>query len=302
VTDAKISISITQGHRADFVPETFYNDFSTVWTQFVVWGLEVWGFPIVKCTYRESVANLALASGLRYTGSMWLSYPRQRIDEIIKFQEGYTVKKANGELEPLPQGWELRAVKECRKLARCHRNRVFFILLCKFALQVNLQITFIIIKRIHQKRLNVLGLNNVVGIIALASLLLTLGVEILDIIGIAGIFFRMRSAVIGTILTVGKSSKVYAANDFIVDEEDASIQSIIHSGKDLKAEYYITVRFILAMFMITFFSMWLIGYALLKAACSVKCEHGAWEFSSGCLNPMSKKESETASYCFGSYF
>merc|ERR1712032_487523 len=80
-------------------------------------------------------------------------------------KHGYTVKTADGTLEALPHDWEMRALKECQRLARnghgwemralkeCQRlarnglNRVVFILFLKLALKMSLQITFIIIYR-----------------------------------------------------------------------------------------------------------------------------------------------------------
>jgi len=141
-------------NKRGFVPESFYNDFSTVWSKLVVGVLEVWGFSSFVCTYRESVANLALASGLQYTGSMSISYPRQSINQIMEFQEGYTVKTKEGLLDPMPMGWELRALTEFQKLARTHCKRVVYIMFCKLALQLNLQITFFMILRIQQKALD----------------------------------------------------------------------------------------------------------------------------------------------------
>merc|ERR1711933_13792 len=257
-----------QGGQEDraFVPETFFYDFSTPWSK-VLWVLEVWGFTPNKCTYRESVANLALASGLRYTGSMSLSYPRQRIEEIIGFKEGYSVKTSRG-LEPLPQGWEMRSLKEFQKLARCHMIRVFFIMFCKLALPMNLQITFIIIYRIQQNQLTVTGLSYITNIyvsafISIMSLLFTFTVELLDVVGVWGIWRRVRRAVKGTIDKIGSSSKAYAFDDFTVDGEDASEQRIIHSGKDLKTEYYFVCRQIWRLTALVILSALLVIYALL---------------------------------------
>jgi len=238
--------------------------------------LEMWGFSVIRCTYRESIADLAFAAGLRYTGSMSLTYPKQRITEIIRFQDGYTVQTKNG-LEPMPLGWELRDVKEFRKLSRCHRNRIIF-MFCKLALQTNLQITFIIIRRIRQIQLELhpWNQNTVMGLFSVGTLLLSFGVELFDIAGLVCSFWQVREAVKSTVQQVGDSSKVYAKEGFIVDE-DESVQAVIHSGKDLKTEYYGALRAFVHLVVGTIFSTWLIAYAFQKVICSVACEHGAWE-------------------------
>merc|ERR1712008_156217 len=155
-------------------------------------------------------------------------------------------------------------------------------------------------RRIHQKGLDVPSKNNAIGIISVASLLLTFGVEFLDIIWMTRIWINVRSAVKATVLKLRTSSKVYAADEFVVDDEgDASIQTILHHGKDLKVEYYLALRFFTYILVITLFSAWLVSYALLKAACSVICPDGAWQYSSGCLDPS--LQNETASFCFESF-
>jgi len=278
-------------HGTRFKPELYHNHFHTIWTKVTVYVLEVWGFHSVVCTYREGVANLALASGLRYTGSMSLSYPRQQLTDIMQFHEGYTVKKKDGNLEPLPMGWELRALNEFQKLARYQRKRVFFIMFCKLALQMNLQITFFMIFHIKQKEKEsdeYMNENTVMGMISITSLLLNFFSEFTDVVMITIVFCRVRSQVRKTILQTGDSSKVFAQEDFVVEKEegDESVQSLIHSGKDFKEEYYMAMRLWWSTILVAIFSTWLIGYALLKAVCAVKCSSGYWEFSSGCLPPM----------------
>jgi len=296
VTSAELFIKYGWGkqeERGFFVPESFHNNFSTVWNKLVVEVLEVWGFHSYLCTYRESVANLALAAGLRYTGSMSISYPRQSINQIMQFQEGYTFKTKDG-LDPMPMGWELRALTEFQQLARTHCKRVFFIMFCKLALQLNLQITFLSILRIQQKALDIEYMNqtNVILMISIASLFLTFFTEFIDVAVITVVFMCLCYYVRGTALKVGGSAKAFAQQDFEVEESgDKSVQSIIHSGSDLKAEYYVAWRLWFRMITITFISMWLIGYALLKAFCAVSCQSGVWNYSSGCLPPMGQNQS-----------
>jgi len=294
-----------KGNAQAFEPELFSFDFSTCWSTLVKKGLELWGFHAKECTYRESVADLALASGLRYTGSMALSYPTRRIHEIIKFQEGYNLITKYG-LEPAPQGWELRSLMEFLKLARCYGSRVFFIMFCKLALQMNLQITFIVILRVQQQRRVFQGdmeSITVMEVISIASLFLTFCEELLNAIWLIRTFCCVIRAVRTTVLQVGDSSKAYAHNDFFVHEKgEKSEQRVIYSGKDLKAEYYMAVRYFLKIMLIIILSAWLVGYAILKVTCAEVCKHGAWAWESGCLPPLGKAEVEPASSCFESFF
>jgi len=297
------------GNERAFEPESFYFDFSTCWSKLVKGGLGLWGFHARKCTYRESVANMALASGLRYTGSTALSYPTQRIHDIIEFKEGYNVITKDGGLEPSPPGWELRSLREFQKLARCHGSRVLFIMFCKLALHMNHQITFIVIPRNQQQRRvrhvfhGDINSTTVMEVISITSLFLTFCVELLNVIGMIRTFICVFSAIRGTVLKVGDSGKAYAHDDFFVDENcEKSEQRIIYSGEDLKREYYMAVRYFLKIMLIIVLSVWLVGYALLKVTCAEVCKHGAWSWESGCLSPMGKAEGEPASFCFESFF
>jgi len=266
-----------------FVPQEYFHDFMTLWSTLSQEVFEVWGYAVHRCTYRESVAKLSLASGLRYTGSISISYPRHRIDEIIKFKQGYTVKTRTG-LETLPQGWEMRAVKECQKLVRTHLNRVLFIMLYKLALQMNLQLTIIIIWRIEDLSKGDIARVDAVGYFSIISLSLTFFMELYDVGTVVSIFCRVRKAVKGEVDNMCNSSKVYATHDFTKDE-DKSLQRTIYLGKDLKSEYYMAVRSFWRMIFVTILCVWLIGYALLKFVLSQYCEHGAWSYHQGCLKP-----------------
>jgi len=288
------------GNARAFKPETYYVDFSTCWSKLVKGGLELWGFHASKCTYRESVANLALASGLCYTGSVALSYPTQRIHEIIEFKEGFNLFTKSG-LEPSPLGWELRSLTEFQKLARCCGSRVFFIMFCKLALQMNLQITFIIILRFQQQRRVFqadIKSSTAMEVISITSLFLTFCVELLNAIWLTRTFISVLRAVRGTVLKIGDSNKAYADDDFGEKNE----QRIIYSGKDLKTEYYIAVRYFLKIMLIVILSAWLVGYAILKVTCAEVCNHGAWSWESGCFNPKGTAEGEPMSSCLESFF
>jgi len=240
-----------------------------------------------------SVGKLALASGLRYTASMSISYPRHRIEEIIEFTQGFKSRTDHG-LEPLSQGWELRSINEFQKLARVLLDRVVIIMLLKLAFQMNLQFTFVIIRRIMQKRPGGTLLlhggivtSDLAGVASILSLLFTFGVELCDVFSIIHIFWTVRTAVMPAMRGLGKAdwNKLYAVDHFISDDkkEDAKIK---YSRQDLWDEYAIARRFVVRIVCFTLFSMWLIGYALLKCVAAYICESGAWQWWEGCLDPM----------------
>jgi len=272
--------------------EAHHKDFMTFWSKLVQYFLEAWGVSLTTCTYGESVGKLALASGLRYVGSTSMSYQLRLINEIIAFKKGFYLNTDTG-LELLPQGWELRSLEEFQKLAETQMNRVTFIMLCKLALQMNLQITFIIINRIQEGREHI-SLRKILGgditrievfaFISISSLLVTFLPEVVDVYDVVRAFLSMRTAIKETVFKLGMNNEVYATNDFVVD--DGSIQSMIYSGKDLKQKYYRALRKVCQMVFITIFCLWLVGYALLKVIMSVECENGAWEFHESCLDPI----------------
>jgi len=270
-----------------FLPEDYYQDFETCGSRLLN-CLSVGK----KCTYRESVAKLALASGLRYTSSMSISYPRHRIYEIIKFTQGFKVRTEDG-FEPLPQGWELRSIKEFQKLVRVQLDRVAFIMLFKLALQSSLQITIILIHRMMQKRpggeLLLQGnmvASDLAGIVSIMSLLLTFGIELYDVILVIRIFLSVRRAVMPGLRKAEKDgNNLYAKHHFISGKTKMP-KMIEYSGKDLQNEFAAACRYVVGMVCITLWSIWLIGYyALMRAAPAYICESGKWEFLTGCTHP-----------------
>jgi len=272
-----------------FVPEDHYDDFDTVSSK---WKALFSFRGSKKCTYRESVAKLALASGLRLTASLSISYPKQKIYDIMNFKQGYKVKHADN-LEPQSQGWELRSLKEFTKLARVHLNRVQFIMLLKLALQMNLQITMFIIqgaeknwqlKFVRDAAIAVTKGDIIppAGCISIFSLFFTFMTELYDVWIIIRIFLSVRAQVRPKLEQVAGSGAAYAV-DYFVDDLDRNIKNISYSGNELQHEYESARRTVRRMICITLISTWLIFYALLKWIMSCLCEDGAWQFGSGCL-------------------
>jgi len=245
-----------------------------------------------KCTHRESVAMLALASGLRFVGSASISYPQTLITEIIQFQRGYKIRTDIG-YEPMSQGWEMRSLREFQKLSRTQVKRFTFVMVFKLALQMNLQITLFIISRMrsthgqpqsnwfeHVATSGIIA-SEVAGLLSIASLVSTFCTELYDVYLILHLFYRVRVAVQGKVNGIGDDDH-YADDDFIADV-GIGHQSLEYTGKHLKEEYFSARWDAIGIVGVALFSMWLVGYALLKFGLSCICEHGAWELRGGCV-------------------
>jgi len=268
------------------VKQGFFLDFDTLWS--TLWRC----LGAKKCTYRESVAMLAQASGLRYVGSPTISYPRKLIEDIIGFQRGYKIRIDDG-YEAMTQGWEMRALKEFVKLGRTHVLRLFFIMFLKLALQMNLQISLFIMDRMRteqeiffQKVWNRrIDLSEVAGLVSIASLAFTFCTELLDVGLILDTFYKVCQAVHKRVHACKDSCKDgkqhYAFDDFIT--MDKSHERIEYTAKHLKEEYRFAWSIVCWIVLIVLVSTWLIGYALTKFFMACYCEYGAWSFASGCL-------------------
>jgi len=243
-----------------------------------------------KCTYRQSVAMLAFASGLRYVGSPSISYPRQLIKDIIDFRRGYKIRTDVG-YEAMLQGWEMRALKEFLQLSRQHFHRLNYVMFLKLALQMNLQISVFIMDRMRRDKENFLeqisrgeiDSREVASLVSIASLIVTFIVECIDAVLILLTFRTTHKAVKEKVQSIGKEDH-YAYDDFNAgDGSGDGDQRVEYTGRDLKAEYYWAWIEVCRMLVMIIICVWLIGYALSKFAAACYCKDGAWELSTGCL-------------------
>lgn len=268
-----------------FVPEDYYHDFMTYWSKMIEVFFEMRGFDVRKSTYSHCVANLSLASGLCYTGSMSISHQQRRISQIIEGRQGFKFNTESG-LEPLDRGWEMRAAKAFQRLGSARYNRITYIMFYKQALQMNLQITLVIITRIRlmQQRddAGLIGID-VAGFISIMSLLYNFSTELYDVYKVGRIFRNVRKAVKETALKLAGKCAPYAHDDFY--DEEGSIQRISYHGNDLKREYFAAERTYWDLNYLSIFCVWLTGYALIKFFFAFVCPGGAWELQKGCLNP-----------------
>jgi len=266
----------------------FFHDFLTPWARLC----QAFGRKPRKCTYRESVAMLAQASGLRYVGSTSISYPKQLIKEMIQFQRGYKIYTDIGKeraYEPMPQGWEMRSLREFQKLSRTHLRRLTYIMMFKLAMQMNLQITLFIIdymrrhdenflKRLAEREIHA---QEVTGLISILSLMLSFITELYDCYLVLQTFFQVREAVQERVFSIDDQEH-YAYDDFQSDETQQN-ERRTYKGKDLIEEYEAARCDVILMLALVLFCTWLVGYAILKFSWASYCERGAWELASGCF-------------------
>jgi len=289
-----------QRKQEHFLPEMYYHDFNTLWSKLHA----CLGFKQKKCSYRQSVAMLAIASGLCYTGSCTVSYPKKLIEEIIHFKRGYKIYTGSG-FEQVTPGWEMRALKEFKKLIRAHQHRVTFIMVFKLALQMNLQISLFVVQRmqgntywknhwkVHVQQTMSLDSNsssvmdsnnveraNLAGVVSIVAMILNFGAELYDVYLIFKIYYSVRKAVKDRVWKI-KDDEPYAFDHFIVNETQEIKENDI-KGKELKKLYFSARRKMMYILITTLLCTWLVGYALLKAIMSFICPTSAWQLS-GCI-------------------
>jgi len=291
------------GSENQFCPKKssqgFYHDFLTYWGRLC----QVLGSKPRKYTFRESVAMMAIASGLRYIGSTSISYPQALIKEITKYQRGYKIYTEVGQgqfaYEPMSQGWEMKSLKEFQKLSRTFLRRMTYIMLFKLGAQMNLQITLFVIAnmRMYDKSfITVLKSGEMsssevssaaAGIVSIMSLMITFMTELYDSILILQIFFLLRALVQEKVTNIG-ADEHYAYDDFESDKTKQN-QRVPYDGNALKEEYNSARCDAILMVVFILFCTFLVGYALLKFVASSLCEYGAWELASGCLKELESK-------------
>jgi len=161
-------------------------------------SMKSWVSRMLPRTLREGVTLMALASGMRYTGSMSLSYPAAMIERIRDEQIGFktkAVQDSKTRWQQTKHGWEYLCVKEVEKLHNVHIKRVCFILLFKYALQMNVQVTLFIIKGTdNHVEFNVFGAGG--ELLSLGAMMLGILSELYDTQMLCTTFWQVRESVL----------------------------------------------------------------------------------------------------------
>jgi len=257
---------------------------------------------VLPHTLREGVNLMALAAGMRYTGSKSLSYPAAMIERIRDGQLGFTTQVIqNGETrwEPAKHGWEYRCVKELEKLHSIQVKRVWFILLFKYALQMNVQVTLFIIKG-TDKTVSFNWFAAGGELISLGAMMLGILTELYDMSMLCTMFWEIRESVLlctgewestdeqgsekeGKDKEKGKrkdDNDVYASHFF---KKEETVKEETLTIRDLRKEYWRIWCNTITLVLVAAFALWLIGYEILKFINFWRCPEGLWQWHSGCL-------------------
>jgi len=234
----------------------------------------------------EGVTLMALAAGMRYTGAVSLSYPLAMIKRIKTQQMGFRIRNTPEDVwEQTEHGWQFRCVKELEKLYSVQVKRVWFILVFKYACQMNVQVTLFILKgAIHNKVFNYFA---AVGeLVSLATMLLGIASELFDLNKLLLTFWDIRSSVwecLNTHQGNDGNEHVHARHFFHDDKNENEIKEEMLTFADLKSEYYRILANTVSVVLVVVFAMWLIGYQMLKFLNFWRCPDGLWSFQHGCL-------------------
>lgn len=164
--------------------------------------------------------------------------------------------------EQTTHGWEFICVKELEKLHSVHVKRVWFILLFKYALQTNIQVTLFIIKGTDQHARFYLFV--AFGeVLSLGAMMLGILSELYDMQLHCTAFREVRESVLGC--TTGKEdSDVYASHFFLDTGNQKEPQEETLTIADLRSGYMRIRCNTITLVLVAAYAMWVIGYDLLK--------------------------------------
>jgi len=236
---------------------------------------------VLPHTLREGVNLMALASGMRYTGSMSLSYPAAMIERIRDEKIGFKMKvvqDSQTRWEQTKHGWEFRCLKELEKLHCIHIKRVWFILLFKYACQMNVQVTLFIIKGSDQQAaFNVFGAFG--ELLSLGAMMLGIVSELYDMFMLCTTFWEIRDSVLAC--TNGKEDSEAYASHFYLKRGKPKEETLTIA--DLNFQYTRIGCNTISLVLVAAFAMFLIGYEALKFFFFWYCPDHLWQLANGCL-------------------
>jgi len=243
--------------------------------------------PALSATLSECVTSMALAAGMRYTGAVSLSYPLAMIRRIKHQKIGFMMKtevEGREVWEQTEHGWQFCCVKELQKLCSIQVKRLWFILVFKYAFQMNIQVTLFIIKTGKFGKSKEVNCAAAVGqLLSLGAMTLGILSELLDLKTLLLMFRDVRTSV--NKCTTGndyKHKQGMEARHFFKDEDGHDQEELLTCG-DLERRYRNLVYTVVSMVLVTAFAIWLIGYHMLKFLNFWRCPNHLWSFTGGCL-------------------
>jgi hypothetical protein len=250
---------------------------------------------LLSSTLSEGVTLMALASGMRYTGAVSLSYPLARLKRIKHQRIGFKIKTENEGSQVWEQtqhGWQFRCVKELQKLYSVQVKRLWFILVFKYSCQMNVQVTLFILKGAlldseHFNYVDAFG-----ELLSLGAMTLGIASELFDLKTLLWTFWDVRSSVRECLQKredekkqnkdEAKSKEDMHARHCFKDKNGIDQEEVL-TFADLKFEYYRILAATVFMVLVTAFAMWLIGYQMLKFLNFWICPDNIWSWQNGCL-------------------
>jgi len=260
--------------------------------------------------HADGVTLMALASGMRYTGSVSISYPLAKINRIKNEQIGFMIKQEDGKWEQSPHGWRFRCVRELEKVYEVQLKRLWFILVFKYAGQMNVQVTLWVLKgTIQNKGLNYFAAGG--QLLSLGAMMLGIASELFDLRKLLTTFWDVRSCVCdclkkkdeedkrnkeeaekkkkeggeqnkdGNEQKVGSRQDLLARHFFKIGDDNHEEEPLTYA--DLNRHYYRILRPTVFVVLVTLFAMWLIGYQMLKFMNFFICPDHVWSWNTGCL-------------------
>jgi len=227
----------------------------------------------------EGVTLMALASGMKYTGAVSLSYPLATIKRIKREKEGFMLKtehEGSQVWEQTQHGWQFRCVKELQKLYSVQVKRLWFILVFKYSFQMNVQVTLFILKGtlFEGNELNYFAA--FAQLVSLGAMTLGIMSELIDLKILLSNFLDIRSSVLECLKGEMRARHFFKGDDGCDQEETLT-------GQDLQFEYRRVFCTTVGIVLVMVFCMWLIGYQMLKFLNFWRCPDHVWSWENGCL-------------------
>jgi len=235
---------------------------------------------LLSGTLSEGVTLMALASGMKYTGAVSLSYPLATIERIKHQRKGFAAKtehEGSQVWEQTQHGWQFRCVKELQKLYSIQVKRLWFILVFKYSLQMNVQVTLFVLKGTLYESNEFNYVAAFAELLSLAAMLLGIMSELLDLMILLSNFLDIRRSVLDCL----EKEEMHARHFY--KDDDGEDQEEILTSEDLQFEYRRVLFTTVSIVLVMVFAMWLIGYQMLKFLNFWRCPNHVWSWENGCL-------------------
>jgi len=140
---------------------------------------------LLSGSFTEGVSLRALAAGMRYTGAVSLSYPLATIKRIKDQQIGFLTKKESEAWEPTP----------LQKLYSIQVKRLWFVLVFKCSLQMNIQVTLSVLNSSAETRAQFSYFAAFGEFMSLGAMILGLASDLFDLKTLLPTFWEVQAVI-----------------------------------------------------------------------------------------------------------